>query len=97
MRTNRQKRSTGCRSRWPSKPGIVAGVRFGTTKAFDLPWRYDVNDSKFPSKLLRFESNWQRSSNDALRFFNHRNIDSILSRHAHVERVSVACCFVLRE
>jgi DNA-3-methyladenine glycosylase len=32
------------------KPGIVAGMRVGITKAVDLPWRYGLKGSKFLSK-----------------------------------------------
>src|SRR6266702_4525427 len=32
------------------KPDIVMGVRIGTTKAVDLPWRYGLKGSKFLSK-----------------------------------------------
>ena len=32
------------------KPGIVAGLRIGITKAVELPWRYGLKDSKFLSK-----------------------------------------------
>jgi DNA-3-methyladenine glycosylase len=33
-----------------SKPGIVAGLRIGITKAVELPWRYGLKSSKFLSK-----------------------------------------------
>src|ERR1700733_9646071 len=33
-----------------TKPEVVAGVRIGLTKAVDLPWRYGLRGSKFPSK-----------------------------------------------
>jgi len=32
------------------KPDIVTGLRIGITKAVELPWRYGLKGSKFPSK-----------------------------------------------
>ncbi len=35
------------------KPGIVAGVRIGISKAVELPWRYGLKGSKFLSKPFK--------------------------------------------